>query len=222
MTASTLLYLAQEEGRQKERQRQVEIELSEEKEQKRKAEELLQRKDSMPYGFQVAERVCMRVSAGELLIYICMDDDMPTARRVIQWTKTRPEFLQACRIARDDRLDIFEEQIVAIADNTRNDWRVVERKNTQSLVPNGEAIARSKLQIDVRLRHLRAGRPTVWGETSTLITKSDARDIELLSDEELQQKIEDLEGKFAIVEGRPIRGPGPARPLLKTKDLFAA
>jgi hypothetical protein len=217
LTASTLLYLAQEERCQKARQREAEMELSEKKEQKRKAKELLQKKDAIPYDLKVAERICARISSGELLVDICTDDHMPTARRVIEWTNRRPEFLQAYRMARNDRLDIFEEQIVAIADNARDDWRVVERRDTQSLVPNGDAIARSKLQIDVRLRHLRAGRPTVWGETSTLITKSAASDIELLSDEELQQKIDELDAKFAIVEGG-----GSARLLPKSRDLFAA
>jgi hypothetical protein len=179
----------------------------------RQRAELLAKRDMMPFSDNVAERICKRISGGELLIDICSDSDMPTARRAIEWTKQHQDFLLSYRAARVDRLDIFEEEIVKIADDNKEDWDINEKKHKRVLI--NDAIARSKLKIDVRLRHLRAGRPNIWGETSTLITKSgDPDDSALLSDAELRAKIEELDRKQLFCEEHT------AAPPMKSKDLF--
>jgi hypothetical protein len=57
-------------------------------------------------------------------------------------------------------------------------------------------VARAKLRIEVRFKHLKALRPQRWGETSTLITKSsDGFDVSNLSADELEAQIADIERK---------------------------
>src|ERR1700690_1280404 len=65
-------------------------------EKKRQAQERIERerlarltaiKEALPYSDAVAQEICERVSAGELLTIICREDDMPTTRRCNQWLK---------------------------------------------------------------------------------------------------------------------------------------
>jgi hypothetical protein len=65
-------------------------------------------------------------------------------------------------------------------------------------VLDGDAIARAKLRVEVRFRHLKAGRPAKWGDTSTLVTKS-VDETEGLTMDELDAKIADLSRKNEAV-----------------------
>jgi hypothetical protein len=68
-------------------------------------------------------------------------------------------------------------------------------------VLDGEAIARAKLRVEVRFRHLKAGRPNKWGDSTTLNVKSEDRlDVANMSDEALEAKLADLEIKDRIVK----------------------
>jgi hypothetical protein len=64
------------------------------------------------------------------LIDICVDDHMPTVRRVTQWLHNS-EFKALYDESINDRLTIFEEQIIKIAD----DAPVISRR----LCATGEA-----------------------------------------------------------------------------------
>ena len=76
-----------------------------------------ERKDAIPYSESLAAEICKRICAGEFLIIICKDEDMPTERSVIQWKKEHSDFRALYDEAIRDRLDIFEDQIVTIADD---------------------------------------------------------------------------------------------------------
>jgi hypothetical protein len=99
----------------------------------------------------------------------------------------------------NDRLNIFEEQIIKIADDASRDFMEVVRNGRTVRVLDGEAIARAKLRVDVRFRHLKAGRPQKWGDSTTIVTKSeDSLDCSNLSDSELERRIADIDTKNAI------------------------
>lgn len=67
-------------------------------------------------------------------------------------------------------------------------------------VLDGEAIARAKLRVELRFRHLKAGRPNKWGDVSTLNVKSeDPMDCSNLSTEELERRLADIEAKDRIM-----------------------
>ena len=67
-------------------------------------------------------------------------------------------------------------------------------------VLDGDAIARAKLRVEVRLKHLKAYKPSIWGETSTLnVRSSDQNDIDNMSSEDLEKKIAELETKESAV-----------------------
>jgi hypothetical protein len=104
------------------------IKIQEAVERQRKLTDL--KKNALPYSEPLAIEICERISSGELLIDICVDDHMPTVRRVTQWLHNS-EFKALYDESINDRLTIFEEQIIKIAD----DAPVISRR----LCATGEA-----------------------------------------------------------------------------------
>jgi hypothetical protein len=135
---------------------------------------------TLQFSEPLAIEICERVSSGELLINICLDEHMPTVRRVTQWLRESPEFAALYKDSICDRLTIFEEEVIKIADD--------------------DAIARAKLRVEVRLKHLKAYKPSIWGEQSTLnVKQSDPLDLDQMTTEELAAKIAELEHKDRVV-----------------------
>ena len=161
-------------------------------------------KATLPYSEPLAIEICERVSSGELLIDICADEHLPTVRRVTQWLKESQEFAALYKESLNDRLTIFEEEVIKIADDASRDFRDVQRNGRTQRVLDGDAIARAKLRVEVRFRHLKAGNPGKWGDQSTLITKS-GDELDNMPAEELERKLAELELKDAIVKDDRVR-----------------
>jgi Bacteriophage Sf6, terminase small subunit-like len=173
------------------------IKIEEAEDNRRKAIEI--RKNALAYSEPLAIEICERISSGELLIVICNDEHMPTVRRVTQWLKENGDFDALYKESINDRLAIFEEQIIQIADDASRDFKEVTRNGRPQRVPDGEAIARAKLRVEVRFRHLKAGRPAKWGDSTTIVTKSEGEDYESMSTEELEKRIAAFEHKNRVV-----------------------
>jgi hypothetical protein len=80
---------------------------------------------------------------------------MPARTTVYSWLHENPEFRAMYKIAREEQLEFIAEEMIQIADDASNDW--INDDSTGKMVPNRQAIARSKLQIGVRqwlLSHL--------------------------------------------------------------------
>jgi hypothetical protein len=121
-------------------------------------------RNTMPFSEPLAIEIAERVSSGELLINICADEHMPTVRRVTQWLRDNNDFSLLYKDSINDRLTIFEEEVIKIADDASRDFRDVVRNGRPVRVLDGDAIARAKLRVEVRLKHLKAYKPTLWGE----------------------------------------------------------
>jgi hypothetical protein len=119
-------------------------------EAKRKIELFVQ-KGTLPYLESPAIEIAERILSGELLINVCNDEHMPTMRRVTQWLRENYEFNTLYKESINDRLMIFEEEVIKIADDASRDFRDVARNGRPVRVIDGDAIARAKLRVDVRL-----------------------------------------------------------------------
>jgi hypothetical protein len=182
------------------RQTIVEEYIAEENEKLRR-ETINRAKNQLPYSEPLAIEICERISSGELLINICADEHLPTVRRVTQWLRGNQDFAALYKESINDRLTIFEEEVIKIADDASKDWRDVVRNGRSVRILDGDAIARAKLRVEVRLKHLRAYKPSIWGEQSTLNVKSsDPTDIDNMTSEELAAKIRELDEKDRIVK----------------------
>jgi hypothetical protein len=185
-----------------ERQRQAELNRIAEIEEKKRLAPI---KNNLSFNDDLANEICERVSAGELAINICAEPHMPTIRRMNQWLRDQPEFQQLYNQSVIDRLSIFEEQVIQIADDMDRDYKdVPAARGATKRVMDAEVISRAKLRVDVRFKHLKAGKPQKWGETSTLITKNeDEFNPENFSADELEKQIADIENKARIA--RPVK-----------------
>ena len=163
-------------------------------------EEALPLKNNLPYSDEIAQEICERISAGELLIDICLELDKPTVRRCNQWMRDNAEFGVLFKESVQDRLNIFEEQVLQIADDMARDFREVVRNGKTIRVVDPEVIARAKLRVDVRFKHLKAGKPQKWGDSTTLITKNDGENPAELSNEELERRLKDIDIKDRIMK----------------------
>jgi hypothetical protein len=167
---------------------------------KREYEESLPTKNALPFNDTLAQEICERISAGELLIDICLEIHMPTVRRANQWLRDNPDFSALFKESLNDRLNIFEEQVIQIADDMSKDFKEIIRNGKTIRQVDAEVIARAKLRVDVRFKHLRAGKPNKWGDSTTLITKSEGEDPADLSNEELERRLKDLDVKDRILK----------------------
>ncbi len=101
-----------------------------------------------------------------------------------------------------DRLSIFEEQIIQIPDEAARDFDEVKSKGNVRRVLDPGKLTAAKLRVEVRRLHLKAGKPQKWGDSATIITKSDdAFDPSNMNAEELERQIADIEHKSRITGG---------------------
>jgi Bacteriophage Sf6, terminase small subunit-like len=166
------------------------------------AEKLIPLKNKIDYSDRLAQEICERISAGELLINICDEPHMPTVRRVNAWLRDNLDFKSLYDSSISDRLSIFEEEVIKIADDCANDFKEVIVRGQKKKVADPDVIARAKLRVEVRFKHLKAGKPQKWGESTTLKVRNDGDEFDpaSMSAEELEKKIADLEKKNSIIK----------------------
>jgi hypothetical protein len=194
------------ERRQKEKAQRMRLEKEQEElrkhTEKQQFKTLLPIRNKLEYTDELAQEICERISAGELVINICNESHMPTIRRCNQWLRDNQEFQELYNQSITDRLSIFEEQVIQIADDVSRDYKEIAMRNGGvKRVADPEVIARAKLRVDVRFKHLKAGKPTKWGDSQTLNVKSeDDFDPANYTADELEKQIADIENKSKIVK----------------------
>ena len=67
---------------------------------------------------QVADIICIRISEGESLKSITLDEEMPDRATVYRWLAADPAFCDMYTRAREDQADTLADEIMAIADET--------------------------------------------------------------------------------------------------------
>jgi hypothetical protein len=68
------------------------------------------------YTPEMADRICDRLADGESLKAICRSPGMPSARAVLSWAATRPEFRGQYDFAREIGRETIGHDVLAIAD----------------------------------------------------------------------------------------------------------
>jgi hypothetical protein len=178
--------------------------LNEEQAEQGKLKEIAQQKEQMSYSDAIATEICERVASGELLTVICNDPHMPTPRRVISMMKEHSDFGALYNLALLDRLMIFEEQVIQFADALPKEPLRATASSNREKIQFVDPVQKAKLQIEVRMRHLKAGKPQKWGDQSTLMVKQDdPYDCAALSSEEIEEKIAAIERKELIMRQGP-------------------
>lgn len=104
------------------------------------------------YSDDIAAIICERIADGESLRSICAGEGMPSKSMVMRWLSQHADFRDQYAHAREAQADALFDEMLDIADDSRNDW--IEKRGTDGQVAgwqeNGEAIRRSQLRIDTR------------------------------------------------------------------------
>ncbi|ANC53444.1 hypothetical protein A4249_07095 [Brevundimonas sp. GW460-12-10-14-LB2] len=120
------------------------------------------------YSPEVAQEICDRLSQGEPLAAICRDDHMPAVRTVSDWKAAHPTFSADFAHAREAGFDQIALDCLEIADDTRNDTKMVGRGEDKHEAADTEWISRSKLRVETRLKLLAKWDPKRYGDRVAL------------------------------------------------------
>ena len=117
------------------------------------------------YTPELAQRICERLIAGQSLRTICADPEMPSQPTVFQWITKHEAFAKQYARAREIQMEVMAEEILDIADDTRQDTRTITTQNGKTFeVQNAEWINRCRLQVDTRKWLMSKLAPKKYGE----------------------------------------------------------
>ena len=116
------------------RREQERLEAERREAEARRQAQIAKLKDALPYLDAHAQEICERIAIGELLLNICLDEHLPSLRRAHQWLNEYPEFKQLYNSAIQDRLDVFSEEVIRIADDMQHDFRTVIKNDREKRV----------------------------------------------------------------------------------------
>ena len=170
-----------------------------EKESREHGQRLAKVRDAFTYSDEFAKEICERLASGELLTVICLDEHMPSVRRCNQWLHENSDFKILFDQSLQDRLNIFEEQLIEFPDSAALAYIEVKKGNTVQRMQDTGKVQAAKLQVEVRRLHLKAGRPAKWGDSATIITKDASDNFDAMTPEELERQIAEIEKKSRVV-----------------------
>lgn len=106
------------------------------------------------YSPELEIKICDLIAEGKSLREICRADDMPSRETVYAWMGKNQAFSDRYARAVEDRAEKLAEDIIAIADDSANDYgfKEGETKEGTSATPVflAENVQRSKLRVDAR------------------------------------------------------------------------
>lgn len=120
------------------------------------------------YSDALARRICEQIMAKDSLKNICRNPRMPSFQTVIRWladprlTDFREMYYYARRVA----AELYVDEIFEIADDGSNDWMEKTNKDGDviGIVPDNEAIQRSRVRIDTRKWFASKMVPRIYGD----------------------------------------------------------
>jgi len=126
------------------------------------------------YTKETADKICHQLSEGISLRTVCLADDMPDKQTVFSWMRKYPEFLDQYARAKEESADAMAEDVLAIADESENDWIDKQFGKTTVRVIDNEAVQRSKLRVDTRKWLMSKMKPKKYGEKLDLTSDGKA------------------------------------------------
>ncbi len=118
------------------------------------------------YTVEIADEICERIAVGESVRQICLLDHMPDDATFYRWLLKYDEFREKYACAKEAQADRFNEELIEIADDSRNDW--IERENNRTgqtyIALNEEALGRAKLRVETRKWLMGKHKPKKYGD----------------------------------------------------------
>lgn len=118
------------------------------------------------YTVEIADEICERIAVGESVRQICLLDHMPDDATFYRWLLKYDELRDKYARAKEAQADRFNEELIEIADDSRNDW--IERENNRTgqiyIALNEEALGRAKLRVETRKWLMGKHKPKKYGD----------------------------------------------------------
>jgi hypothetical protein len=119
------------------------------------------------YSPELAAEICTRLSRGEALRKMCLDDHMPDESTVYDWlfSSKTGDFPKLYALARERQTEFWAEECIQIADETERDTITKTGRNGEEYESqNSEWINRSRLRVDTRKWLMSKLAPKKYGE----------------------------------------------------------
>lgn len=127
------------------------------------------------YSQQVADIICERLSEGESLRSICLEETMPNKATVFRWLGVREEFSDQYARAREEQAEALADEIVEIADEegtmikrSKHGGNAEDNADEEiEVVFDPTAVARNRLRVEARKWVAAKLKPKKYGEKVT-------------------------------------------------------
>lgn len=116
------------------------------------------------YSQEMADVICGELIEGRSLRAICGREGFPSASTVCRWLARHGEFQRQYAFARKVQADLLADEILQIADDTREDYVTKEVRGKEVEAFNAENVSRSRLRVDARKWLAAKLAPTVYGD----------------------------------------------------------
>lgn len=138
----------------------------------------------------MAVSICKRLAAGETLVAICRDPEMPERETVLRWKRENQAFSHRYSRARHDQMDCFGDQNIDIADDGSTDFILRKGRNgVEYEAVDQEHIQRSRLRVDARRFLMSKIAPHVYGDHIEHSHTGDVTVTHELSDKERMRRM---------------------------------
>jgi len=116
------------------------------------------------YNEVIADAICDELATGRSLLQITEGKDFPSERTVYRWLEINAEFRQKYARAREFQAEHYASQIVALADTPVVARKIVIKADGSEEITIGDAVDRTRLQIDARKWYAARLNPKKYGD----------------------------------------------------------
>ncbi len=113
------------------------------------------------YTQELAATICAEIGLGKSLRTVLKGEDMPAMSSVFLWLREHKDFSEQYARACEERTEAMAEDIIDISDESSRDF--IETEDGR-MIPNTEAIQRSKLRVDTRKWLMAKMKPKKYGD----------------------------------------------------------
>lgn len=119
------------------------------------------------YSDTIADAICDEIAVGRSVLQICEDKDFPSERSVYRWLEANEAFRQKYARAREFQADHYCSEIIQLADTPIEARKVVIKPDGTEEITIGDAVDRTRLQIDARKWYASKVAPKQYGDKLT-------------------------------------------------------
>ena len=116
------------------------------------------------YSEFIADEICEELASGRSLVQICESKEFPDASTVYRWLEQHQEFREKYARAREQQAERYAAEIIALSDTPVEARKVVLKPDGSQEITIGDAVERTRLQIDARKWYASKLAPKKYGD----------------------------------------------------------